>query len=828
MQFKNLVYFPFLILSIIIFGQEIYHPEAERINNLEHTKLKVSFNYENQTMPGEAWITLKPHFYPTDSLRLNAQSMLIHEVARVINGKNTKLKYDYRNDYLNIDLGKQFKKDEEYTIYVKYTAQPEKIMSEGASAISDAKGLYFINPKGEDPGKPIQIWTQGEPVSSSVWFPTIDELNQKTSQELYMTVPSEYVSLSNGVLVSQTENKDNTRTDYWKQDLKHAPYLFFMGVGDFAVIKDKWKNTPVDYYVEHEYAPFAKEIFGNTPEMMTFFSGLFDFPYPWDKYSQIVVRDYVSGAMENTGAVVHLERAQQKHGQLVDDNTWEDIIAHELMHHWFGNIVTSESWPNLSMNEAFANYSEYLWRENKYGKASADEHRFEDLQSYFDESNYNKDLVRFDYENVQEMFDHVTYNKGGYILHMLRSYLGDDAFFAGLQKYLKDNSYGKAEAHQFRLAMEEVSGRDLNWFFNQWFYGHGHPKIHVIIEKNESTTTVNLKQNQKPLFEFPLAIDVFENGVAKRHQVWVKKQAVNIFKFKTNKEADLVLVNADNDLIAEITQNFSLQENANRYKWSKDEYTHRMLAIQDLSSDQLTQDMAEKTLLEALNDPYDGIREQVLSSIDILSLKNNKGWLEQIEYMATHDPKTLVQAAALHNLVSLKDVKYMKTFENALKSESFSVQAAGLLGLMELDESRALELSQDLEDEVLMTSPELIAALIPYWKSQNNMTRFNTMTELAAFYSFIAMQDPELSQPAEQAFVWIMESDSPKATRKILTLQMQVYEQLKETQPMALPFIKQMVERALSLKADATRANPTTSMEKQVETIQTTLNKMIK
>src|SRR5690606_23836890 len=199
MQSKTLVYFPFLILSIIIFGQEIYHPEAERINNLEHTKLKVSFNYENQTMPGEAWITLKPHFYPTDSLRLNAQSMLIHEVTRVINGKNTKLKYDYRNDYLNIDLGKQFKKDEEYTIYVKYTAQPEKIMSEGGSAISDAKGLYFINPKGEDPGKPIQIWTQGEPVSSSVWFPTIDELNQKTSQELYMTVPSEYVSLSNGV-----------------------------------------------------------------------------------------------------------------------------------------------------------------------------------------------------------------------------------------------------------------------------------------------------------------------------------------------------------------------------------------------------------------------------------------------------------------------------------------------------------------------------------------------------------------------------------------------------------------------------------------------------
>lgn len=823
---KNLFIYLFFLSTFLGFGQEVYHPEAERINNLEHTKLKVSFNYENQTMPGEAWITLKPHFYPTDSLSLNAQSMLIHDVALVKNGKNSKINYEYKNDLLRIDLDKTYKKDEEYTVYIKYTAQPEKVAAAGGSAISDAKGLYFINPKGEDPNKPIQIWTQGEPTSSSAWFPTIDELNQKTSQELYMTVPSEYVTLSNGVLVKQTQNNDNTRTDYWKQTLKHAPYLFFMGVGDFAVIKDKWKNIPVDYYVEHEYAPYAQEIFGNTPEMMTFFSELFDYPYPWDKYSQMVVRDYVSGAMENTGAVVHLDRAQQKHGQLVDENTWEDVIAHELMHHWFGNLVTSESWPNLSMNEAFANYSEYLWREYKYGKASADEHRFEDLQSYFADVNFNKDLVRFDYEKVQDMFDHVTYNKGGYILHMLRSYLGNDAFFAGLQKYLKDNQYGKAEAHQLRLAMEEVSGRDLNWFFNQWFYGHGHPKMHVIVEKNATTATVHIKQNQKPLFEFPFAIDVYENGKAKRHQVWVEKKTVNTFKFKTNKEADLVLVNADHDLIAEITQDFSAQENANRYLWAKDEYTDRMLALQELSGEQLTSEIAEKTLLAALDDPYDGIREQVLSSIEFSSLKNKKGWLSKVESLANSDPETLVQAAALQNLVSLNDNKYISTFEKALKSESFSVQAAGLLGIMELDKNRALELSEGLEDDVLATSPDLLASLIPYWKSKNDTTHFNIIAELAAFYSFTAMQDPSMAKPAEDAFVWIMSTDSPQATGKVLRLQELVYNQLKESQPMALPYIKMMVERAMKVKTEAAKANPTPSMEKQIEAIQKTLNGM--
>src|SRR5690606_14105753 len=127
----------FFLSTFLGFGQEVYHPEAERINNLEHTKLKVSFNYENQTMPGEAWITLKPHFYPTDSLSLNAQSMLIHDVALVKNGKNSKINYEYKNDMLRIDLDKTYKKDEEYTVYIKYTAQPEKVAAAGGSAISD-------------------------------------------------------------------------------------------------------------------------------------------------------------------------------------------------------------------------------------------------------------------------------------------------------------------------------------------------------------------------------------------------------------------------------------------------------------------------------------------------------------------------------------------------------------------------------------------------------------------------------------------------------------------------------------------------------------------
>ncbi|MFA5297017.1 MAG: M1 family metallopeptidase, partial [Lutibacter sp.] len=345
-----------LLFSIILNAQDkIYQGEREKINDLVHTKLKVDFNFEKSQLNGEAWVTLTPHFYAVNKVALDAKSFSIHEVK--VN--NVKASYNYSDDELTIELGKTYKKGEEYTVYIKYTAKPEEVKQKGSASITDAKGLYFIDPKGEDPNKPTQVWTQGETESNSCWFPTIDSPNQKTSQEIYMTVPDKFVTLSNGTLKSQTKNANGTRTDYWKMDQKHAPYLVFIGAGEFSIVKDSWNGLEVNYYVEPAYEKEAKAIFGNTPEMITFYSNITGIPFPWDKYSQIVVRDYVSGAMENTTAVVHAEDAQQKKGQLIDNNEWESTIAHELFHHWFGDLVTTESWSNLTVNESFATYSVY-------------------------------------------------------------------------------------------------------------------------------------------------------------------------------------------------------------------------------------------------------------------------------------------------------------------------------------------------------------------------------------------------------------------------------------------------------------------------------------
>ena len=475
---KKLSFVLLALLSIQCFAQpgptesqdtawkKTYRETPALINNLVHTRLDVKFDYDKAYMYGKAWITLKPHFYPTDTLALDAKGMDIKRVAIVKGTAMNNLKYDYDGMILDIKLDKTYKGGEKYTIYIDYTSKPNEYTGKGSAAITDAKGLYFINPKGEEKDKPTQIWTQGETEATSVWCPTIDKPNQKTTQEISMTVPGKYVTLSNGKLTTQKTNADGTRTDTWKMDQPHAPYLFFMGVGDYAVIKDTYKGKEVSYYVEKQYASVAKKIFGNTPEMMAFFSKALGVEYPWVKYAQMTARDYVSGAMENTTATLHQESAQQDARELIDGNAWESTIAHELFHQWFGDLVTTESWSNLTLNESFANYSETLWDEYKYGKDAGAAQNYNDMQGYLQSQSDKKDLVRHYYTDKEAMFDAVSYNKGGRILHMLRNYVGDSAFYKALNLYLNENKYKSAEAHQLRLAFEEITGRDLNWFWN--------------------------------------------------------------------------------------------------------------------------------------------------------------------------------------------------------------------------------------------------------------------------------------------------------------------------------------------------------------------------
>ncbi|WBX72760.1 M1 family metallopeptidase [Tenacibaculum pacificus] len=638
---------------------------------------------------------MKPHFYETAKVTLDAKAMLINEVLM----NKQSLPYNYDDFKLIIDLPRIYKRNEEFTIYIKYTARPEKVKQKGSKAITSAKGLYFVNPTGLDKNKPTQVWTQGETEASSCWFPTIDAPNQKTSQEIYITVPTKYVTLSNGKLENQQKNNNGTRTDYWNFTQKHAPYLFFMGVGEYEIIKDTYKNIPVDYYVEKKYAPYAKEIFGNTPEMLGFFSKISGIEYPWNKYAQIVGRDYVSGAMENTTAVIHGEKAYQMPGQLIDENTHEDTISHEAFHHWFGNYVTAESWSNLTVNESFANYSEYLWREYKYGKENADAHLLETIEGYKNGQNFDKHLVRFNYNDKEDMFDGVSYNKGGAILHMLRNYLGDEAFYAGLNKYLTTNKYSTAEAHQLRLAFETVTGKDLNWFFNQWFFNSGHPKLDVSYDFNKlrKTVTINIIQNQENEFKFPFTIDVFEDNKSTRHTVFVESKDAS-FTFPFIKQPQFIQVNADGVLLCDIFENKVLSDYIYQLKHA-DNYQHKKEALVEVAKNQ-DDKKAFDAIAEAMSDSFYKIRISALENINLVNKNSKKRVISKIKEIAINDPKTLVKAAAIETLGKLTDPELKSVFQKGLESKSYAVLGKSLVGMYYVDKTLAIQKSKTLPSEV--------------------------------------------------------------------------------------------------------------------------------
>jgi len=509
--------------SLPIAELQVMRPQ---VSDLLHTRLALSFDYERQWVLGKALLSFAPYHTLPDSLHLDAKGFEINRVG-VLFGKDTlEIPYRYDGKQLHLPYGKSAN----LLVFIDYTAKPNELEKEGGNAITDSRGLYFINPLGKDPHKPRQIWTQGETEYNSCWFPTIDAPNEKHTQDIYITVDSGEVSLSNGILLSVQKLPGGKHIDRWQQLKPHAPYLTMLAVGNFVITKETWRGKEVSYYLEPAFAPYAKAIFGKTTHMLDIFSRLTGVEYPWEKFSQIVCRDFVSGAMENTSAVLHGEFVQQDNRGLLD-NPQEDIIAHELFHHWFGDLVTSRSWGHLPLNESFATYGEYLYHEAALGKEEADRAFARNLEYYLRQKNKQQvSPIRQYFSHADDMFDVVSYQKGSWILHHLRSVIGDSAFFNGMKIYLTENAYQATDIHNLRMAMEKASGADLIPFFDRWFLSKGHPLFFVGLNQNANgKLEVSINQMQDSSFglfqlNLPLTL-VYADGRSVLHVLEVKNKS---------------------------------------------------------------------------------------------------------------------------------------------------------------------------------------------------------------------------------------------------------------------------------------------------------------
>lgn len=501
----------FSVCCLLSFFQQVYAAEplrtaADRPVDIQHIKLDLNVDLKKRSIQGSATIDFAA-LRAIRTLRLNAVD---HEVS-AIRGSSakstqlTELKWQNTGKELLVDLPAETTTGEQLQIVIDYRVRDPKT------------GLHFFGPSEEQPGVPLQVWSQGESTMNRYWFPCFDHPNERQSTELFATVDRGLEVLSNGKLMSKKDMEGGKVRFHWKQTESHVAYLVTLVVGKFAVGREEWRGRPVTYYVPQNQAANIKRTFGRTLEMLDYFSERFGIEYPWEKYAQVVVEQFTSGGMENTSATTLYNWTMHDKRAMIDSSPdW--LIAHELGHQWWGDLVTCKDWTHLWLNEGFATYCEVLWAYHKHGKDEGDYRLFLKSRDARSGTALTRPIVDRFYAAPRTMFDSRAYPKGGWVLHMLRNRVGDDDFFLALKRYGTLYAYQTAETSDLRQTFERLLGVGLERFFYDWTERPGHPKLSVKTSYKSEDQLIQLEITQTQAgdaFQFPLAIEFVLPGDAK-------------------------------------------------------------------------------------------------------------------------------------------------------------------------------------------------------------------------------------------------------------------------------------------------------------------------
>ncbi|MFQ5461784.1 MAG: M1 family aminopeptidase [Phycisphaerae bacterium] len=482
----------------------VLHFPADRPADIEHIKLTLRVDVPKETAQGSASIDLVA-LRELSSIRFDAVDFDVSGVTMTRDGRNEPVRYLNDGESITLLLGDQpLPAGEKVSVRINYGVCEPK------------SGLNFYGPTAQDPDIPYVVWSQGESITNRYWFPCFDHPNEKQTTEMVVTVDAGNIAISNGRLVSQKKNADDTVTFHYLQDKPHAAYLVTLIVGTFHREEDTWRGKPVIYYVPEDRADDLRRAFANTPRMLEFFSNAFGVEYPWDRYTQTCAHGF-GGGMENTSATtLGLRTLHDARAHL--DYSSDGLVSHELAHQWFGDLITCKDWSHLWLNEGFATYATALWDEFDLGRDEYDYQIYQDMKRAFSGAK-KRPVVDRAYDHPGQMFDARSYPKGSSILHMLRRRVGDEAFRASVKRFLTEFGYQPVETADLRRSFEIVTGRSLERFFHDWTRRAGAPTVDARYTWNEDDrlAEVTIKQTQKDdTFYFPMAIEFhFEDGSTK-------------------------------------------------------------------------------------------------------------------------------------------------------------------------------------------------------------------------------------------------------------------------------------------------------------------------
>ncbi|UCE83725.1 MAG: HEAT repeat domain-containing protein [Deltaproteobacteria bacterium] len=695
---------------------------------LTHVYLDLDVQLEAKKLEGTAHVTFSAIKKKLESIFLEAREF---RVDRVTSQDGLPLQFKQNDRGVQIYLAEPVDRDGSGTVRLDYRVEDPRL------------GLYFTVPDEQYPEKLWQVWSQGQDEDNKYWFPCVDHPREKVTSEIRVTVDKPYVAVSNGVLKEKYESDKGRLVYHWTMESPHSIYLISLAIGAYTELTDHVDNIPLSFYVPEGREEEGYRSFEKTADIVRFFSDKTGISYPYPQYSQVIAQDFIFGGMENTTATtltemtLHDERAHL-------DFTSEHLVAHELAHQWFGDLVTSKSWSHSWLHEGFATYFDLLYTEHAEGEDEFYYRLLENRETYFEEhdSKYQRSIVTNVYSQPIDLFDMHLYPGSASRLHMLRRLLGEEDWWEVINLFLTRYRDSVVETVDFVRCIEEVTGDNYDWFFDQWFYKPGFPVLECSCEyqEKERILVFHLKQTQDAdkkavPFRFPLVIRLVDgNEVAQDITVQVEAREHN-FYLPVDQEPDMVLVDPEDTILKRMRWKADSGKLCKQLKKAKN-VLKRIEAAAELAKvgsreavDALEEAMqqdpfwgvsaraatalgeirteeAMRALIGGVTAPHPKARRGIVKALG--NFKDEKV-LQTLRPLAEEDPSYFVEAEAIHAVARTKLEAAFELVEKALERDSFNeiIRCRALEGLAELDDDRALPL---LYEHAVYGKPELVRA----------------------------------------------------------------------------------------------------------------------
>lgn len=622
-----------ILLSLVVAEEKRYNPTPDRYFDVHHIRIEIEVDVKGESVEGNVTHTLSPLRTNLSRIILDSEHTTVSSV--MLNGKKA-LTFEAQEKKLEIDLGGEYGFEDTLNIKIEYRSEPKL-------------GLFFILPDSVYPEKKLQAWTQGEVMDNHYWVPLHDYPNDRATFETILTVDKNLTAVSNGELISAKEIGDK-KTFHWRENYPMVAYLISFAVGEYKKVEDSHGKLPVNYWVYPEHSrEDALRSFGKTPEMIALFNDLTGFPYPYEKYDQVLLEDFMFGGMENitlshqTDRTMHTESARP-------DHTSDGLVAHELAHQWYGDLLTTRNWANAWLNEGLTSFMTLVWMAHDKGFDGGEYTRLQSLKSVIRANNYNsRPVVQYHYEKSWEVFDANIYAKGAIVMFMLKAHLGDEAFWRGMKHYTQNHAFENVETQDLKKAFEEVTGQNLYWFFDQWIYKKGLPKLEVKTKYSRRNNAVTLTVTQthdiekSSLFRLPATV-VIDDGSITRHSIFIE-EAKQTFTFPSSGKPNMVLFDEGNLIPKYLTHKKSMHDLIYQLKYAP-HVNDRIWAANALGKLSARKPVIEALFASLNSDSFFGVRAASANAISKLKPKKADGRLME----ASGDQDNRVERAIVRAL----------------------------------------------------------------------------------------------------------------------------------------------------------------------------------